>query len=149
MELTAVSISTLSQKTKYQYCHCTGKIPWKLLLTEFPSSEHILWHENEGVVFAKRRKKRPKCNNNAQKYTRNENFLTIFLQKVHSCVRVEGLPYAPHIYVSQDQEYKVKYESKEMTLETILLQMYNYLALLFYSKVANKMCSVNNVFGQF
>ena len=36
-----------------------------------------------------------------------------------------------------------------MTLETILLQMYSYLAQLFYSKVATKTCSVNNVFGQF
>ena len=80
MELTTTSISTLSWKTKYQYCHCTGKIPRKLPLTELPSSGHILWHENKGVVFAKRIKKRkwPKCNNNAQKYTKNENFLTIF-----------------------------------------------------------------------
>ena len=80
MKLTATSISTLSQKTKYQYYHCTGKIPRKLQLTEFPTSGHILWHDNKGVVFAKRKKnrKRPKCNNNAQKYTKNENFLTIF-----------------------------------------------------------------------
>ena len=57
MKLTATSISKLHQKIKYQYCHCTRKIPRKLPLTEFPSSGHILWHENKGAVFAKRRKK--------------------------------------------------------------------------------------------
>ena len=60
MELTATSISTLSQKTKYQYCHYTGKIPRKLPLTEHPLSGHILWHENKDVVFARRGKKKEK-----------------------------------------------------------------------------------------
>ena len=57
MELKTTFIFTLFQNTKHQHCHCTGKIPRKLTLTEFPSSGHILWHGNKGVVSAKKRKK--------------------------------------------------------------------------------------------
>ena len=76
MELKATSISTLI----YQYCHCTGKIPRKLPLIEFPSSEHIVWQKTR-VQFLQREEKRVKGTNvtKMQKnYTKNENFLTIF-----------------------------------------------------------------------